>query len=84
MIQTRHLFTLTADVPKIADLGATPNGARRIATVTGGSFKGERLNGTIQPAPGGPAGEHGVGLGALRDRRNGGKRQGGQGQGQYR
>jgi len=53
MIETRHLFTLTADVPKIIDLGATPNGARRIATVTGGTFKGERLSGTIQPTPGG-------------------------------
>jgi hypothetical protein len=53
MIQTRHLFTLTAVVPKIVDLGVTPNGSRRIATVTGGTFKGERLQGTIQPTPGG-------------------------------
>jgi len=53
MIQTRHLFTMTAEVPKIVDLGATPNGARRIATVTGGTFKGERLSGKLQPAPGG-------------------------------
>jgi len=53
MIQTRHLFTLTADVPRIVDLGATPAGSRRIATVTGGAFKGERLSGTIHAAPGG-------------------------------
>jgi hypothetical protein len=53
MIQTRHLFTLTADVPKIVDLGATPQGSRRIANVTGGTFRGERLNGTLHPAPGG-------------------------------
>ena len=53
MIQSRHLFTLCADVPKIVDLGATPAGHRRIATVTGGTFKGERLSGTLQPAPGG-------------------------------
>lgn len=53
MIQTRHLFTLTADVPRIDDLGATPQGTRRIATVTGGTFKGERLSGTLVPAPGG-------------------------------
>ncbi len=53
MIQTRHLFTLTADVPRITDLGATPAGSRRIATVTGGVFKGERLSGTIHAAPGG-------------------------------
>lgn len=53
MIEMRHLFTLTADVPTIVDLGATPNGARRIANVTGGRFKGERLSGAIQSAPGG-------------------------------
>lgn len=53
MIQTRHLFTLTADVPRIVDLGATPAGQRRIAHVTGGAFKGERLSGTIHAAPGG-------------------------------
>jgi len=53
MIQTRHLFTLAADVPSIADLGATPLGTRRIANVTGGTFKGERLSGRILPAPGG-------------------------------
>lgn len=53
MIQTKHLFTLTADVPRIVDMGATPAGQRRIAHVTGGSFKGERLSGTIHAAPGG-------------------------------
>jgi len=53
VIQTRHLFTLVAAVPHIADLGATPQGTRRIATVAGGTFKGERLSGTILPAPGG-------------------------------
>lgn len=53
MIQTRHLFTLTADVPRIVDMGATPAGQRRIAQVTGGTFKGERLRGTLHAAPGG-------------------------------
>ncbi len=53
MIQTRHLFTLTIEVPRVVDLGATPNGHRRIATVGGGSFVGDRLRGTIQPSPGG-------------------------------
>ena len=53
MIQSRHLFTLSLEVPRIVDLGSTPNGARRIANVSGGTFKGERLSGTIQPAPGG-------------------------------
>lgn len=53
MIQTRALFTITLEVPRIVDLGATPNGRRRIATVTGGNFEGERLRGTVHPAPGG-------------------------------
>src|SRR4051795_1749389 len=53
MIQTRPLFTLTLQVPRIVDLGATPNGHRRIATVSGGTFKGERMNGTVQAPPGG-------------------------------
>jgi len=53
MIETRHLFTMTADVPKIVELGATPNGGRRIANVTGGTFNGDRLKGTLHPAPGG-------------------------------
>jgi Protein of unknown function (DUF3237) len=53
MIQTRHLFTLTADVPGIVELGATPQGTRRIATVSGGTFRGERLSGKIQSVPGG-------------------------------
>ncbi|MEX0960752.1 MAG: DUF3237 domain-containing protein [Burkholderiales bacterium] len=53
MIQTRPLFTITLEVPRIVDLGATPNGNRRIATVTGGKFEGERLRGTVQATPGG-------------------------------
>lgn len=53
MIQTRPLFTITLQVPRIVDLGATPNGNRRIATVTGGAFKGDRMKGTVHAAPGG-------------------------------
>lgn len=53
MIQTRPLFTLTLQVPRIVDLGVTPYGQRRIATVSSGTFKGERMNGTVQAPPGG-------------------------------
>ena len=53
MIPTRHLFTIAIEVPCVVDLGATPSGRRRIATVGGGTFNGDRLNGTIQPSPGG-------------------------------
>jgi len=52
-IGTRPLFELRLQVPQIADLGDTPYGRRRIATVTGGSFAGERLRGSVEPAPGG-------------------------------
>ena len=53
MIQTRPLFELWLQVPQIIDLGDTPLGRRRIAVVAGGSFEGERLRGTVMPAPGG-------------------------------
>ncbi len=53
MIQTRPVFTLTLTVPSIEDLGATPLGVRKIAAVTGGSFEGERLRGTVVSPPGG-------------------------------
>jgi hypothetical protein len=53
MIQTRPLFEIRLNVPQIADIGDTPLGRRRIATVTGGSFAGERLRGEVVGAPAG-------------------------------
>ncbi len=53
MIQTRELFQLTLSVPSVVDLGPTPKGHRRIATVTGGQFQGERLKGIVHAGPGG-------------------------------
>jgi len=53
MIQTRPLFDLTLQVPDVRDIGETPLGRRRIATVTGGTFEGERLRGTVVGAPAG-------------------------------
>jgi Protein of unknown function (DUF3237) len=53
MIETRHLFTLTLQVPSIRDLGVTPWGARKIAQVTGGQFQGDRIKGTVHAGPGG-------------------------------
>ena len=50
MIATRPLFDIQLDVPTIMDLGTTPLGARKIATVTGGSFQGERLRGRVHPS----------------------------------
>lgn len=53
MIQTRPLFEIQLQVPSIVDIGATPLGRRRIATVTGGEFHGERLRGSVLGAPAG-------------------------------
>lgn len=53
MIESRHLFTLTLEVPSIKDLGQTPWGARKIAQVTGGRFEGDRIKGTVHAGPGG-------------------------------
>lgn len=50
-LKHRHLLTLTLTVgfADIVNIGQTPAGLRRIAPVTGGSFAGERLNGTVLP-----------------------------------
>ena len=53
MIQTAPLFEIQLQVPSIVDIGATPLGRRRIATVTGGEFHGERLRGSVVAAPAG-------------------------------
>jgi hypothetical protein len=53
MLQSRHLFQLSLNVPQIQDLGITPLGARKIATVAGGSFVGDKLRGKVMPSPGG-------------------------------
>jgi Protein of unknown function (DUF3237) len=46
-----HLTTLTlaVDFPSMQVIGKTPTGLRRIAPVTGGSFAGARLSGTVLP-----------------------------------
>ena len=53
MILTHPLFEMRLDVPQVLDIGDTPLGRRRIATVTGGEFQGERLRGTVVGAPAG-------------------------------
>ena len=53
-LRSAHLFTLSLTVdPNFIDVGETPYGRRRIATVTGGTFEGEELKGTVLPSPGG-------------------------------
>jgi hypothetical protein len=53
MIPSRPLFDMRLNVPEIVDLGDTPQGRRRIATVSGGTFEGERLRGEVLVVPGG-------------------------------
>ena len=53
-LRSNHLFTLALTVdPNMAEVGETPYGRRRIATVTGGTFEGEEIRGTVLPSPGG-------------------------------
>ena len=52
MIASRPLFTLSLELHPIQLLGATPYGQRRIAPVSGGSFTGDRLRGSVLPHAG--------------------------------
>ena len=53
-LRSTHLFTLTLEVsPEIVDIGETPYGRRRIASLIGGNFKGEELQGTVLPSAAG-------------------------------
>jgi Protein of unknown function (DUF3237) len=51
ILQHRHLITmtLTVDFAAMVGIGPTPAGLRRVAPVSGGSFTGERLKGTVLP-----------------------------------
>lgn len=51
ILKHRHLLTLTlsVDFAAMLNIGQTPAGLRRIAPVTGGTFAGDRLNGTVLP-----------------------------------
>lgn len=48
-IRTAPLFTMTLQVGGMQPVGATPGGNRRIGLVTGGTFEGPRLKGTVLP-----------------------------------
>ena len=51
-IKTEFLFTITLAVPPPLDLGETPYGSRRIASISGGSFEGPKLKGRVLPGGG--------------------------------
>ena len=46
-LQSSPLFDISITVDPPHQLGATPLGTRRIVPVTGGSFSGQRLRGTV-------------------------------------
>jgi hypothetical protein len=48
-LKSRHLFTITMKLPPILELGDTPAGNRRVFTVSGGEFNGDRLRGEVLP-----------------------------------
>lgn len=47
-VRTTPLFTVTLKVPKVQNLGKTPLGERRVGIVSGGSFEGPKLKGTVE------------------------------------
>ena len=46
---TRHIFRVYLKTPPPFQVGATPGANRRIFEITGGTFEGERLRGTLAP-----------------------------------
>jgi hypothetical protein len=49
-MKSRHLLTITMKLPPPLELGDTPAGNRRVFTVSGGQFAGDRLRGEVLPA----------------------------------
>ena len=48
-LKSRHLFTITMKLPPTLEVGDTPAGNRRVFTVSGGEFIGDRLRGEVLP-----------------------------------
>ena len=46
-LKSRHLFTITENLPPTLELGDTPAGNRRVFTVSGGQFIGDRIRGEV-------------------------------------
>jgi len=51
-LKSPHLFTITMKLPPTLELGDTPAGNRRVFTVSGGEFTGDRLRGEVLPQAG--------------------------------
>src|SRR5688572_20606173 len=48
-LKSKHLFTITIQLHPTLEMGDTPAGKRRIFSVSGGEFAGDRIRGTIMP-----------------------------------
>ena len=48
-LKSRHLFTITENLPPTLELGDTPAGNRRVFTVSGGQLIGDRIRGEVLP-----------------------------------
>ena len=48
-MNTRPLMTMHVKVGALLNIGAVPHGTRRTASLSGGTFEGPRLRGTILP-----------------------------------
>ena len=48
-MRSRPLMTLRLNTAPVQDIGATPHGMRVTFPITGGTFEGERLRGTVLP-----------------------------------
>ncbi|QEE28934.1 DUF3237 domain-containing protein [Terriglobus albidus] len=48
-LQSRPLFTISMTLDPVMEVGNTPAGQRRVFTVSGGHFEGDRLKGVVLP-----------------------------------
>ena len=48
-LQTRYVFTLTVHIGEVTTAGELGHGVRRIIPITGGTVKGEGINGKVCP-----------------------------------
>jgi Protein of unknown function (DUF3237) len=48
-LQTKHVFTITADIAEVTTAGDIGHGVRRIIPITGGEVRGDDVNGKVLP-----------------------------------
>lgn len=48
-LQTEFVYEAVVEIGQLVDVGATPHGHRRYIPITGGTFEGARIRGTVLP-----------------------------------